>query len=209
MRLYLRNLDEADARPILGTDENPSSPFFSPDGEWIGYWSTDGALKKIRVAGGTPVELTKAGNPLGVSRGRDDRIVYALNDGIWRVSANGGAAEHLVKTAAGERVHAPEMLPRGNALLFTATTEVGPEGWDQGRIVVFRLDSGERTIIHTGGADPRYVSTGHIVYALKNTLFALPFDLERLQVRGGPVPIVQEVSRAVGSDGEVLRTIFR
>jgi len=199
-QLYLRNLDESNVRPIPGTDENPSSPFFSPDGEWVGFWSSDGSLKKIRIAGGTPVALTKAGNPLGVSWGVDDSIVYALNDGIWRVSANGGAAEHLVKTTAGERIHAPQMLPGGNALLFTVTTGTGLDGWDEGRIVVFRLDRSERTVIHTGGADPRYVSTGHIVYALKNTLFALPFDLDTLQVRGGPAPLVQEVRRAIGSD---------
>jgi serine/threonine-protein kinase len=199
-RLYLRSLDDSDAKPIPGTDENPSSPFFSPDGEWVGFWSSDGLLKKIRIAGGTSVELTKAGNPQGVSWGADDTIVYALSDGIWRVSANGGAAEHLVKTAAGERIHGPQMLPGRNAMLFTATAGAGTDGWDEGRIVVLRLDRGERTVIHTGGADPRYVSTGHIVYALKNTLFALPFDLDTLQVRGGPVPVVQELRRAVGAD---------
>ena len=198
-RLYLRSLDDSNGKPIPGTDENPSSPFFSPDGEWVGFWSSDGLLKKIRIAGGTPVALTKAGNPLGVSWGVDDSIVYALNDGIWRVSANGGAAEHLVKTAAGERIHAPQMLPGGNAVLFAATTGTSLDGWDEGRIVVFRLDRSERTVIHTGGADPRYVSTGHIVYALKNTLFALPFDRDTLQVRGGPVPVVQEVRRAVAA----------
>jgi eukaryotic-like serine/threonine-protein kinase len=199
-RLYLRNLDEANVKPIPGTDENPSSPFFSPDGEWVGFWSSNGSLKKIRIAGGTPVELTKAGNPLGVSWGLDDTIVYALNDGIWRVSGNGGVAEHLIKTAAGERIHAPQMLPGGKAVLVTATTGTGADGWDEGRIVVVRLDSGERTVVHTGGAYPRYVSTGHIVYVLKNTLFALPFDLETLQVRGGPVPVVQDVRRAIGAD---------
>ena len=199
-RLYLRNLDEASVKPIPGTDENPSSPFFSPDGEWVGFWSSNGSLKKIRVAGGTPVELTKAGNPLGVSWELDDTIVYALNDGVWRVSGNGGVAEHLVKTAAGERIHAPQMLPGGKAVLVTDTTATGADGWDEGRIVVVRLDNGERTVVHTGGAYPRYVSTGHIVYALKNTLFAVPFDLETLHVRGGPVPVVQEIRRAVGAD---------
>ena len=199
-QLFLRNLDESEARPIPGSDENPSSPFFSPDGEWVGFWSSDQSLKKIRRTGGTPVELIKAGNPLGVSWGLDDTIVYALNDGIWRVSANGGAAEHLVKTAPGERIHSPQMLPGGNAVLFTQTTEAGPEGWEQGRIAVFRLDRGERTVIHSRGADPRYVSTGHIVYVLKSTLFALPFDAGSLQVRGGPLPVVPEIRRSLGAD---------
>ena len=199
-RLYLRNLDEPEARPIPGTDENPSSPFFSPNGEWVGFWSSDGFLKKIRVAGGTSVELTKAGNPQGVWWGEDDTIVYALSDGIWRVSANGGVPEHVLKTAAGERVHAPQLLPGGNAVLFTTTTGTGTDGWDEGRIVVRRLDRDEKTVVHAGGAYPRYVSTGHIMYALKDTLFAMPFDLDTLKTRGGPVPVVQDIRRAVGSD---------
>ena len=200
-QIYLRNLDESDARPIPGTNENPSTPFFSPDGEWVGFWSSDGALKKIRLAGGTPVELTKAGNPLGVSWGLDDRILYALNDGIWRVSANGGNPERIVRANSGERIHGPQMLPGGNAVLFAATaTTAGAEGWDKADIVVVRLDRGERKVVHTGGANPRYVSTGHIVYALENTLFAVPFDADALETRGGPVPVVPEVRRAAGAD---------
>ena len=200
IQIYLRNLDESSARPIPGTNENPSSPFFSPDGEWIGFWSSDNALKKIRLSGGTPVTLTKAGNPLGVSWEPDDRIVYALADGIWRVSANGGVAEQIVKAAPKERIHSPHVLPGGNAVLFTVATSGGTEGWDQGSIVAQRLDTGQRTVLHVGGADPRFVPTGHIVYALGNTLFALPFDAEALTVAGGPVPVVPEVRRAVGAD---------
>jgi eukaryotic-like serine/threonine-protein kinase len=199
-QIYLRNLDEPDAKPIPGTDENPSSPFFSPDGEWVGFWSSDDGLKKIRLTGGTPVTLSKAGNPMGVSWGVDDRIVYALSDGIWSVSGNGSVPEHLVKTMPGERIHAPQMLPGGRALLFTSTTASGPQGWDQGRIVVQSLDGGRRTVLHEGGADPRYVPTGHLVYALSNTLFAIPFDVNALEVRGGPIPVVTEVRRAVGAD---------
>ena len=67
-RIYLRTLDDPDAKPIPGTNEDPSSPFFSPDGEWVGFWSATGELKKIPIAGGTPVALTKAGNP-SASRG--------------------------------------------------------------------------------------------------------------------------------------------
>ena len=199
LRIYLRGFDESEARPIPGTDTDPSSPVFSPDGEWVAYWSSDGALKKIRLAGGTPVELTKAANPLGVSWGLDDRILYALNDGIWRVSANGGVAEHLVKTAGGERIHSPQMLPGGNTVLFAAATQFDATGWDKGKVVALSLDNGERKTLHEGGADPRYVSSGHLLYVLEGTVFALPFDEGTLQVRGGPVPVVRELRRAVGA----------
>jgi serine/threonine-protein kinase len=92
------------------------------------------------------------------------------------------------------------MLPGGNGVLFVAATGDGADAWDKGQIVVFRLDPGERTVIHTGAADPRYVATGHIVYAIENTLFAVPFDTDALQVRGGPVPVVPEVRRAIGAN---------
>ncbi len=199
-QIYLRNLDEPDAKPIPGTDENPSSPFFSPDGEWVGFWSSDDALKKIRLAGGTPVTLTKAGNPLGVSWGADDRIVYALSDGIWRVSGNGGDPRAPREDDAG-RAHprpADAAGRPGSAVRVNDCLPV-PQGWDEGRIVVQALDSGRRTVLHAGGADPRYVSTGHLVYVLGNTLFAIPFDVKALEVRGGPIPVVAEVRRAARS----------
>jgi eukaryotic-like serine/threonine-protein kinase len=199
-RLFLRHLDDWDARPIAGTDENPSSPVFSPDGEWVAFWSTDSALKKVRLTGGTPVRLTAADNPLGVSWGTDGYIVYAQRDGVWRVSENGGNPERIVDAAAGERVHAPQLLPGGRAVLFAASTEPGNAGWDAGHIVVQRIDTGERTVVHEGGADPRYVSTGHLVYVLGSTLFARPFDADRLRAQGGPVPVVAGVKRADAAD---------
>ena len=93
-QLYLRSLDELGARPIQGTHENPTSPFFSPDGEWVGFWS-DGQLKRISIAGGTPVTLCEADNPFGASWGADDVIVYGQPGGVMRVSANGGVPERF------------------------------------------------------------------------------------------------------------------
>ena len=102
-------------------------------GQWIGFWSSDDALKKIRLAGGTPVTLTKAGNPLGVSWGADDTIVYALPDGIWSVSGNGGAPEHLVKTMP-RRAHPwPADAAGTPAVLFASTNVEGAQGWDEGQ----------------------------------------------------------------------------
>ena len=92
------------------------------------------------------------------------------------------------------------MLPGGKAVLFASTNVEGAQGWDKGHIVVQALDTGQRTVLHTGGADPRYVPTGHLVYALINTLFAIPFDVNALAVRGGPIPVVAGVRRTVGAD---------
>jgi len=196
-QLYLRNLDEIEAHPIQGTDEDPASPFFSPDGDWVGYFSTsDNQLKKIAPIGGAPVTLCDSTRPFGASWGSDDTIVYGQPEGIMRVSANGGTPELVVPTEAAEQVHGPQMLPGGEWVLFTLTSASGLARWDEAQIVVQSLESGERKILWEGGSDARYVPTGHLVYALEGVLFALPFDLASLEVSGGPVPMVEGVRRA-------------
>ncbi len=201
-QLYLRNLAELEARPIQGTDESPNSPFFSPEGEWVGYWSrSDSQLKKIATIGGASVTLCDATNPFGASWGSDDTIVYGQAEGIVRVSANGGTPELVVPTEAAERVHGPQMLPGGEWVLFTLTSASGQTRWDQAQIVVQSLESGERKILWEGGSDARYVPTGHLIYALEGVLFALPFDLSSLEVSGGPVSMVEGVRRAFESQG--------
>ena len=192
--LYLRSMAELDARLIPGTEESLTSPIFSPDGRWVGYYQ-NGQLKKIDVSGGTPVILCEATNPFGVNSGRDDTILFGQREGIMRVSANGGTPELVVATE-GEQVHGPELLPGGEWVLFTLTRASGPTRWDEAEIVVQSLESGERRVVWTGGSDARYVSTGHLVYALDDDLFAVRFDLDALEVRGGPVSIVEGVQRA-------------
>ena len=197
--LYLRSLDELDARLISGTEEDLMNPFFSPDGQWVGYFSVgDQQLKKIAVAGGAPVTLCEAERPFGVSWGIDDTIVFGQPQGVMSVSANGGTAELLVATEQGEQVHGPRILPDGKSVLFTLATTTGANRWDEAQIVVQMLDTGERTVLVNGGSDAHYIPTGHLVYAVAGVLFALPFDLASLEITGGPVPIVEGVQRAVG-----------
>ena len=196
-QLYLRNLDEMEGRPIQGTDEDPFNPFFSPDGEWVGYFTVlDGELKKIAPIGGAPVTLCDARAPYGASWGLDGTILYGQTQGIMRVSANGGTPELVVPTEESERADGPQMLPGGEWVLFTLASETATTPWDEAQIVVQSLESGERKILWEGGSDARYVPTGHLVYALEDVLFALPFDLASLEVSGGPVPVVEGVRRA-------------
>ena len=196
-QLYLRNLEEMEARPIQGTDEDPANPFFSPGGDWVGYFSvSDLQLKKIATIGGASVTLSDADRAFGASWGSDDTIVYGQLEGIMRVSANGGFPELVVPTEAPEQAHGPQMLPGGEWVLFTLTSATGTTRWDQAQIVVQSMESGERKILWEGGSDARYVPTGHLVYALEEVLFALPFDLASLEVSGGPAPIVEGVRRA-------------
>ena len=183
-QLYLRNLDEAVAHPLAGTDERARNPFFSPDGEWIGYWA-DEQLKKIAVGGGVPVPICEAEAPFyGALWHEDDTIVYSLEEGVMRVSANGGTPESLI--AADDDIFAPRMLPDGETVLFVLEDERGLH------IAVQSLDSGDRKILHEGGP-VHYVSTGHLVYVRDGALFAVPFDVDSLELVGGPVALLEGV----------------
>ncbi len=190
-QLYLRSMDELEAHPIPGTDEIPTNPFFSPDGQSVGYWSqTDEQLKRIAISGGAPLKICDVEvNPYGVSWGEDGMIVWGEPGGVMRVSGNGGTAEVLVLNEEGE-IHGPQVLLDGKSVLFTRTTLTGGAArsrWDEAQIVVHSLDTGEQKELLAGGSDARYVPTGHLVYALEDGLFAVPVDLASLEVTGGQV----------------------
>ncbi len=195
-QLYLRSMDELEAHPIPGTDERPFGPFFSPDGQWVGYGSgADRQLKKISISGGAPVVLCDFTSPFfGASWGVDDTILFHQPEGIMRVSANGGTPELLVATEEGEQFDGPQLLPN-EVVLFTRTSTAGPTRWDEAQVVVESLDTGERKLLWNGGSDAQYVPTGHLVYAFEDVLFAIPFDLASLEVTGEPVSIVEGVQR--------------
>jgi eukaryotic-like serine/threonine-protein kinase len=108
--------------------------------------------------------------------------------------------EKLITLNESEVAHGPQILPGGDALLFTLGTATlgGPAAWDKAKIVVQSLKSGERKILIEGGTDGRYSPTGHIVYTLGTTLLAIPFDVSNLRVTGGPVPIIENVRRQIG-----------
>ncbi len=189
-------MDQLEAKPIRGTESDSRYPFFSPDGQWIGFWDTTGQLKKVSVGGGPPVALCQADGSPVASWGPDDTIVFAQGQkGVWKVSASGGTPEILVTMDSnkGEMAHRPQILPGGQALLFTLRT--GGMSWDEAQIVVQSLETGERKVLINGGRDARYAPTGHLVYAREDTLLAVAFDPGRLEVTGGPVPIVEGVAQ--------------
>ena len=207
-QLYVRALDEFDARPLAAVGFTQLAPFFSPDGQWIGFFSLEeGALKKVAVSGGGAVTLTAASDPRGASWGEDDTIVFGENrQGISRVSGAGGAPEMLVSSdgavGAVGAVGQPQLLPGGETLLFTLAE--GQFSWDTAQIVVERLATGERTVLVEEGYDGRYLETGHLLYGFRDTPMAVPFDVERLEVTGGPVPLVEGVNRAAFRGAAIL-----
>jgi serine/threonine-protein kinase len=198
-RLYLRPMNEHEAEPILGTEE-AVGPFFSPDGEWIGFWA-DGNLKKVPIDGGPPVALCEARRTFGASWGPDDTIVFGQQTGgILQVSADGGAPEAITRIAKGEWSHRlPHILPDGEWILFTVMK--GDRRWYETKIMAKSMETGERKILVENGADARYAPTGHLVFARLGILMAVPFDPTQLEVTGGPVGVVAGVKQAVNVRG--------
>jgi serine/threonine protein kinase len=192
--LYLRSVDELAAKLISGTEGSTSCPFFSPDGKWIGYVSgADRKLKKIAINGGAPVVLCDVRQAVtGASWHEDNTIVYGeLGVDIMRISANGGTPEALIKAKSGVLAF-PQILPGGKSVLYTAAASQ-----TQTTIMVQSLKSGEIKEL-SAGVGARYLPTGHIVYAVGNNLLGVPFDPDRLEASGGPVPIVEGVFRTFG-----------
>ena len=191
--LYVRGLDQPEARPLAGT-EGAYDPFFSPDGQWVAYWAV-GRLMKVPVTGeAAPIRLCDAQDLLGGSWSPDGEIVYAPSDhaGLFRVPAAGGDPQALTTLAPGEMGHLwPQLLAGERTVLFTVRTGPGPGDF---RLVAQRLDTGERHVLIEGGAGGRYAPTGHLVYARGNTLFAARFDPKQLSVDGPAVAVLEDLA---------------
>ena len=195
-QLIARQLDQLEARPIPGS-EYAWSPFFSPDGLWVGYQQRGNEhpkLMKIPVKGGVPVPLADSEFPFGGSWGDDGNIVFgwSLGSGIWRVSAEGGTAEMIttLDREAGESLHAyPQVVQGGDAMLVM----VGliPPDADHGRITIRNSETKDLRIIADDVGRALYVPSGHIVYARAGELLAIPFDLDTFEVSGSEVPVTE------------------
>jgi Tol biopolymer transport system component len=186
-RLYRRTLDRLEATPMAGT-EGGSSPFFSSDGAWVGFFA-DRRVKRVPAGGGAAVDIAAApGYPDGASWGADDRIVftYGARSPLQVVSADGGNAEPLTRldAEAGELNHAdPQFLPDGQTLLFVSG------GW----VHALDVGSGRRTALVEGAA-PRYAASGHLILSRGTTLLAAPLDPMRLELTGPVVPLIEGVA---------------
>ena len=188
-RLATRLMAEAQTTLLKGT-ENAQDPFFSPDGKWLGFFA-DYRVKRVSVEGGAPVTVCEAPNFRGASWTDNDTIVLAphMFGGLVRVHAAGGQLEPLTSLAETEIAHAwPQVLPGGRAVLFTGGAADAPN------VQARSLVTGEAKVVMAAGYRGRYVPCGHVVYVHKNTLFAVPFDIDSLETRGVPVPIVDDIA---------------
>jgi serine/threonine-protein kinase len=195
-QLFIRSLDEPDTR-LVRNSSGAQMPFFSPDGAWVGFRSNLG-LVRTAVSGGVVLPLGVAGEIRGASWGADGWIVYnrRFNSGLSRIRAEGAEPEILTTPdlSIREKTHRlPEVLPGGKAVLFTVGT-VDIQSYDDASIAVLDLETREYRVVLEGGMNPRYSPTGHLVYARNGALFAVPFNLDALEVRGTPTQVVTGIA---------------
>jgi serine/threonine protein kinase len=198
-RLFVRPISEVTATIIPGFIAGTlvNSPTFSSDGRSVAYYSAgERSIKQIPVSGGAPITVGRADNPSGISWSGGDIFVGQGADGILRMSAHGGSVETVVKVTNDERAHGPHLLPDGENILFTLAPGNAANRWDLASIVVQSLRTGTRKVLIPRGSDARYLSTGHIVYTVAGTVFAIRFDPRKLEVHGSPVQILEGVRRA-------------
>jgi serine/threonine-protein kinase len=194
-QLYLREIDRFDAVPLRNTP-NPQSPFFSPDGQWIAFFSL-GTLKKVAVTGGAPEDICAVpAAARGGTWGSDDTIVFSssANPGLMRVPAAGGTPKVLAAPPAnkGTLYRFPSFMPDGKAVLFTIFQP--GSGWDNADVAVVSLDAGDERVVFHGGTRPRYASSGYLLVERAGSIFAVRFDPKGPRRSGRPVLVVDHVS---------------
>jgi serine/threonine-protein kinase len=196
--LATRLLSES-TQTILGGTEDARSPFFSPDGDWVGF-AAGGQIRKVPVRGGAVVPICDAPLVLSATWADDQEITFGpgLFFPLQRVSSNGGKPEAITKTGVqGDATHRfPQALPGGRAVLFTSHKIV--TGFDDATIEVVTISTGVRKTLVRGAYAARFVSTpagrDYLLYVRNGTLFAVPFDVSGLAVRGEAFAVLEDVA---------------
>jgi eukaryotic-like serine/threonine-protein kinase len=188
-QLYLRAIGETEARPLSGTD-GADTAFFSPDGEWVGFVVDRNRVKKVPLTGGAPLNVTVTTmGVIGTSWGTRGQIAIGGGfNGLLQVPDSAGTPQQLAGIDKGESFIAePEWLPGEEALVFVAGSSLS-----DARLSTYSVKTRERRALFPG-TSPRYVQSGHLLYAQMGTLMAVPFDPQRGQTIGPPVPVVQGI----------------
>ena len=194
-KLYVRPVNRLEG--AVRSEDDGNAPFFSPDGTWVGFVDLQTGLKRTSLRDGVTTTVASLdGAVRGASWGSDDRIVFTTVDGqVFRVPAVGGTPEELdLAGAESDHYRWPHVLPGGDAALFSyGSSDLGFGG--TGQIVAVDFGTNEPRVVVPNGTQPRYLATGHIAYVYEGTMWVIPFDIDRLQVTGEPVPMVEEVSQ--------------
>jgi Tol biopolymer transport system component len=196
-QLVMRRFDRLEPAPLPGITDVLDLAI-SPDSQWIAYVEGS-SLRKVAVAGGTPVTIARLGEPArGLAWTDDDVLIVGTSHpsvGLRRVPSGGGDLTPLTApdAARGELGHVlPSSLPGGRTVLFTVASS-RPE---DSSIELLDLESGARTTLLKAGRDAQYVASGHLAYATGGGVSAVALDLGRRAVVGNPVRVIERVGAA-------------
>ena len=206
-RVWVRSRDAVEAQALPGTEGAAFTPFWSPDGRSIGFF-TAAELKTVDVGGGALQTLAAVAVGISGAWNDDDVIVFgAAAGGLFQVPAGGGEPSHITTpdAARGEVSHAfPHFLPDGEHLLFSART--APGGGDT---YVTSLVSDEAPVlVLTSGTQAQYAAPGYLVFHQNDSVTAQPFDVSRLAVTGDPSRVAAGVT-FTAFEGAVVSTSQR
>ena len=204
--LFLRSCAELEPKRVRDVTSGGAA-FFSPDGRWLGFLTTniaELAIKKVALSGGAPVTICPHNIGPAGAVWADDNSIYWVDEvpgGLMTIAADGGQPREVaaIDFQTGERLHKyPCALPRGRAVLSTVTT-AETATFDEARIVAFMPRTGQRKVLLEGGTHPRY-SFGHLLYAHDGKILAVRFDPDRLEVQGQPFTVLEglQMSRNTG-----------
>jgi DNA-binding winged helix-turn-helix (wHTH) protein/Tol biopolymer transport system component len=200
--LYMRELASLEAIRLAGTeialgnnDFSNMNPFFSSDGQWIGFRAPNRGIMRVALDGGPPIKIVDDHlldhlQFRGAASATDGTIIYSSGQRLYRISAAGGGTPETLTPEASDPtllVAAPALLPGERAVLFGVN-----EGGNK-RIAVLDLTTRQQKIVIENGQNPVYTSTGHVVFARGTTLMAARFDLAERAVTSDPFPLLEGV----------------
>jgi len=202
-QIFLRRMDLLSPDPVPGTEDG-GMPFFSPDGEWLGF-ASEGKLKKVPISGGQPVVICDAPDPRGASWGPDGTILFPPGNagGLYRVAASGGIPAVVTRLDPARREDGhrwPQILPGGKAALYSVQPTSGREV--ERSIEAVSLATGQGRKLVTGGSHPLYAG-GYLFYGRAGEILAAPFDTERLELLGEARPVLTDVRMDPKQTGRV------
>jgi serine/threonine protein kinase len=192
--IWMRSIDQVTARPLPGT-EHAQNPFWSPDSRWLGFFA-EGKLKKISVAGGPAQVLADVADAFGGSWGADGSIIFGkLSSAIFRVSSGGGTVTEVTKVETVMKAHRwPQFLPDGRHFLFHVQGGDSP----QHGVYVGSIDGTTQKFLVRSESSAIYAWPGYVLYVEGDTLLGQAFDASRLEIRGEPFTVAENVGRSTG-----------
>jgi len=221
-QVMVRYRNQLHATPLPGTEQS-TAPFFSPDGEHVGFVSGK-TLKISSLTGGPPTTVTDSLVGLAGATWGQDGFIYADGLGLAslvRVAAKPGAEPKwftVLDTASGEVDHIfPDALPEGKGVLFTVgygSAALRLHG--RYAVAVADIASGKHRVVVRDACCARYVPTGHLLYVMSTgTLMVVPFDKKAWKITGEPTALseglysgsIASVDLAVSTAGTLAYSI--